>query len=83
MLSEAHPRLRGEHDSWYRKIEQGYGSSPLTRGARGGRVEVIVSGRLIPAYAGSTSSQLLMRCRCSAHPRLRGEHAGRDHGAGG
>ena len=54
MLSEAHPRLRGEHDSWYRKIEQGYGSSPLTRGAPRTMVLQHRGGGLIPAYAGST-----------------------------
>ena len=50
------------------------GSSPPTRGAR--RV-CGVGGcglRLIPAYAGSTTSCFVISSRRPAHPRLRGEH---------
>jgi len=53
-LTGAHPRSRGEHCWILRPSGAGWGSSPLTRGARepldaaGGAV------RLIPAHAGST-----------------------------
>ena len=51
------------------------GSSPHTRGAL-----VVFSldphfRRIIPAYAGSTSTAGMTACRCSDHPRIRGEHS--------
>ncbi len=51
----AHPRLRGEHFIGLSFQMRGGGSSPLTRGALGIAGGLIDDGRLIPAYAGSTS----------------------------
>jgi len=51
-----HPRIRGEHTLRLLYIQSSLGSSPHTRGA-----PVVVniidwSGRIIPAYAGSTAA---------------------------
>jgi len=50
------------------------GSSPHTRGAlpRDRRQRPVC--RIIPAYAGSTSSPTRRRSRMADHPRIRGEH---------
>ena len=79
----AHPRLRGEHasTSWARSSI--WGSSPLTRGAPCHAGRLALSGGLIPAYAGSTCHPLGAQPPCTAHPRLRGEHACRACRAGG
>ena len=52
----AHPRLRGEHKDWLEWITREAGSSPLTRGALPRVRSGSWSTRLIPAYAGSTTS---------------------------
>ena len=50
------------------------GSSPHTRGARRQGASPGPSGRIIPAYAGSTFRiRTMARCRTD-HPRIRGEH---------
>ena len=52
------------------------GSSPHTRGA----LKTVISGagavRIIPAYAGSTSSYPTRELPRTDHPRIRGEHNG-------
>ena len=70
----AHPRSRGEHTvafSWRVSLT---GSSPLTRGAQSGAQRDAYQCRLIPAHAGSTSSNSRPRGSRTAHPRSRGEH---------
>ena len=70
----AHPRSRGEHlltASLARKV---FGSSPLTRGARGCYSPSMPPVRLIPAHAGSTNFPLNIPQVGRAHPRSRGEH---------
>ena len=69
-----HPRIRGEHVSNSLEGTMPYGSSPHTRGALGviaadGRQE-----RIIPAYAGSTSTPGRSIRAGWDHPRIRGEH---------
>ena len=49
-----HPRIRGEHAPVPPGICSGDGSSPHTRGARGGLLLRSGGRRIIPAYAGST-----------------------------
>ena len=69
-----HPRIRGEHLHVLLNARMDAGSSPHTRGALSGRVRGRFPGRIIPAYAGSTS---ILRRRNSTHrdhPRIRGEH---------
>ena len=69
-----HPRIRGEHERFndYKKI--GTGSSPHTRGALYKLREARNSGRIIPAYAGSTWSSSSRMVVVRDHPRIRGEH---------
>ena len=50
----AHPRSRGEHSMIRLPAQSGYGSSPLTRGARRLVFGEDSPDRLIPAHAGST-----------------------------
>ena len=69
-----HPRIRGEHASVANRMSPVLGSSPHTRGAL-----VVFSldshfGRIIPAYAGSTTTTSSPRTRRGDHPRIRGEH---------
>ena len=49
-----HPRIRGEHVNAGDRVRIVAGSSPHTRGARSGVQRRRRSGRIIPAYAGST-----------------------------
>ena len=57
-LFRAHPRSRGEHFTSVTKPWFSRGSSPLTRGAHGGRPHRVQPLRLIPAHAGSTAPHL-------------------------
>ena len=69
-----HPRIRGEHAPARRRRPYLLGSSPHTRGARGGNVQVPAPPRIIPAYAGSTSPPFGCGFPSRDHPRIRGEH---------
>ena len=71
----AHPRSRGEHDSYGDKVIKGAGSSPLARGTRHRRHQSPESNGLIPARAGNTLSVACRSYLSRAHPRSRGEHA--------
>ena len=51
-----HPRIRGEHVSKTLPVLAGGGSSPHTRGAPWPRRRQLARRRIIPAYAGSTST---------------------------
>ena len=73
--TRAHPRLRGEHIEGVVASFADSGSSPTTRGAHQVTQQDGVLQRLIPDYAGSTSSCGSMIFSYSAHPRLRGEHS--------
>ena len=69
-----HPRIRGEHrDSIAWLFGQG-GSSPHTRGAQRVARHGVAEDRIIPAYAGSTSSYPTRELPRTDHPRIRGEH---------
>ena len=72
--SADHPRIRGEHDPEAPLAMIDAGSSPHTRGARGDFGLLIFSFRIIPAYAGSTSSATIAGVGDGDHPRIRGEH---------
>ena len=69
-----HPRIRGEHMHVLFAFSEFLGSSPHTRGALRGVRAAAGTGRIIPAYAGSTSRGRLLRRRLRDHPRIRGEH---------
>ena len=50
------------------------GSSPLTRGKRGGYLPFELRYRLIPAHAGKTGAAAFATSGNRAHPRSRGEN---------
>ena len=70
----AHPRSRGENALDARRLTWEAGSSPLTRGKRDARAELLVGGGLIPAHAGKTWSRPGGSNGRRAHPRSRGEN---------
>ena len=72
--STAHPRSRGEHYTPGGRGGDGWGSSPLTRGAHAMPGPALSCMGLIPAHAGSTGPPPAPAQRLPAHPRSRGEH---------
>ena len=75
-----HPRIRGEHQKTSYKVRLSRGSSPHTRGAHTHRPTHERRPRIIPAYAGSTLRWPAKRTQSPDHPRIRGEHVGRNGG---
>ena len=69
-----HPRIRGEHVRFSPPTAPPMGSSPHTRGARGGVLVHLPDAGIIPAYAGSTTASPRRASRSPDHPRIRGEH---------
>ena len=69
-----HPRIRGEHAGPQPGRRVLGGSSPHTRGALEQDLAGVPEGRIIPAYAGSTSTRRPRPCSPRDHPRIRGEH---------
>ena len=72
-----HPRIRGEHGSLANSAGISCGSSPHTRGAPRHLHLRRQACRIIPAYAGSTSTCAQPRTPRKDHPRIRGEHPSR------
>ena len=73
-LDPDHPRIRGEHEKIAEAAERCGGSSPHTRGAPFLRPSSPLRGRIIPAYAGSTTPSNARKGQAGDHPRIRGEH---------
>ena len=69
-----HPRIRGEHVGGLVGVWDDAGSSPHTRGALSCLTTLILTGGIIPAYAGSTATWTSTGTRRRDHPRIRGEH---------
>ena len=69
-----HPRIRGEHAARGAWPVGADGSSPHTRGALPRDQAGLFEARIIPAYAGSTTSSVSRELRTADHPRIRGEH---------
>ena len=69
-----HPRVCGERIPSSVSSSTASGSSPRMRGAPKDEASDKVSGRIIPAYAGSTSARPRRCCRRRDHPRVCGEH---------
>ena len=69
-----HPRIRGEHAPVVEVAGREPGSSPHTRGARDDPPQKRFGRRIIPAYAGSTTSIASILRWLRDHPRIRGEH---------
>ena len=57
-----HPRIRGEHVDVAEQPDEGFGSSPHTRGALGCFYGEALHVRIIPAYAGSTGAAEACEC---------------------
>ena len=74
LLLRDHPRIRGEHTPTPRSCCGPGGSSPHTRGAPSPGCSRRPSSRIIPAYAGSTSTCRAWPAQTEDHPRIRGEH---------
>ncbi|ERH20064.1 hypothetical protein HMPREF0043_00193 [Actinobaculum sp. oral taxon 183 str. F0552] len=70
-----HPRIRGEHCVRVSVPRTVQGSSPHTRGAQNRPERQRDGRRIIPAYAGSTSSAMMSSRVREDHPRIRGEHS--------
>ena len=74
VLTEAHPRSRGENFRDTLMPALWSGSSPLTRGKLCPRLSIPRLDGLIPAHAGKTAGPLRAPTRPEAHPRSRGEN---------
>ena len=69
-----HPRIHGEHVSYFARIVAVVGSPPHTRGTRVHCVRGKHELRITPAYTGNTyGSDNLDRVE-KDHPRIHGEH---------
>ena len=73
----AHPRSRGENTYAGEDRNLALGSSPLTRGKQPLAKTGAFDKGLIPAHAGKTVQARYWRAPARAHPRSRGENAGR------
>ena len=73
-IPRAHPRSRGENGTIAGASAPAIGSSPLTRGKRGGTVALLGRLGLIPAHAGKTGGIVFAWNYAAAHPRSRGEN---------
>ena len=73
-----HPRIRGEHFQSQVFLPQSRGSSPHTRGAPPLASAALPPMRIIPAYAGSTSSRKMTQAsRAGSSPHTRGAQKSR------
>ena len=72
----AHPRVGGEYDIYSLYWVPVDGSSPRGRGIRVVGVSFGNGKRLIPAWAGNTSSNTPRTPQAKAHPRVGGEYFG-------
>ena len=75
-----HPRMRGEHERSQHGSPQWTGSSPHARGTLSFRTSVRASTGIIPACAGNTPRAIGFSLSGWDHPRMRGEHCGRNLG---
>ena len=71
----AHPRVCGENVIAFGIVFKNAGSSPRVRGKHVRQGQGRVDRGLIPACAGKTSSERLVRAPVGAHPRVCGENA--------
>ena len=70
-----HPRMCGEHESWFEYTAKTTGSSPHVRGAPHAQLAHAVLLGIIPACAGSTEWKMGHCPYYRDHPRMCGEHA--------
>ena len=69
-----HPRVRGEHEPFWRDPIREIGSSPRPRGTHRRRNRRHTPMRFIPASAGNTHDHADLQATIPVHPRVRGEH---------
>ena len=69
-----HPRSRGEYLILRWTSQQGFGSSPLSRGILNHSRNRFSSLRIIPALAGNTCASTWSAAGTTDHPRSRGEY---------
>ena len=69
-----HPRVCGEHQRRHIDRCPAAGSSPRMRGAPSPAIRSCHCIRIIPAYAGSTTPEIVSPCNIWDHPRVCGEH---------
>ena len=74
IAGSVHPRSRGEHRKPPVLEKHRIGSSPLARGTHGAEGRRAAWSRFIPARAGNTSGEWLVKDEAQVHPRSRGEH---------
>ena len=77
-IARDHPRVCGEHQNLPQVCGSRYGSSPRMRGARKPGRAITLPTRIIPAYAGSTCPSRVPKVTTGDHPRVCGEHWGKD-----
>ena len=77
-----HPRVCGEHEGHHHQGGQRQGSSPRMRGALRRKLKDPTITGIIPAYAGSTVSGIAGHPTGWDHPRVCGEHDGRNRSRG-
>ena len=75
ILTEDHPRLRGEYVILTGIDAAISGSPPLARGVPCAVTLASASAGITPACAGSTASKTYKRVPLEDHPRLRGEYS--------
>ena len=78
-MSWDHPRVCGEHPKREFMTRLLTGSSPRMRGTRSVGRTVCLGLGIIPAYAGNTSRRPVLTISSRDHPRVCGEHYGRNH----
>ena len=70
--------MRGEHSIFENQYNGTQGSSPHARGTHDAVRNVGLVDGIIPACAGNTVNNLIAASHERDHPRMRGEHDGRD-----
>ena len=73
--TKEHPRARGENNTSIKLAANCTGTSPRTRGKRGGGGADFLGARNIPAHAGKTRHQRQGHVEGEEHPRARGENS--------
>ena len=76
-----HPRVGGEHASGLGSARAAFGSSPRGRGTPSPHRQAYDDYRVIPAWAGNTTTPGQKHGAISGHPRVGGEHAASVDGA--
>ena len=79
LLQPVHPRLCGEHAGTVAVFMAVFGSSPPVRGTPGLTPSAGPKHRFIPACAGNTFRCVYLGSCKTVHPRLCGEHTGKNN----